>query len=365
MSEERQRIPLDGASRVTIELSHPDLTVRWSPEATALEASPEALSVDRVADEIFLRGADRMSSSRVELTVPPGVTSLSAEVEQGDLSLEDPTGQVRCVVNKGAFTSRGGSGSLNAIIGTGDSRVSAFDGAISITAGSGDATLVDTRGPVKVNAGTGRLLLERVTDGPVSITAGTGDVELIDCAGLAWSVESGTGDVRLAGETEHLSVRSGSGDVTSQTWFGHHSQSVVTGTGDILFGLPRGVDARIEVASSRGQIDADVPLVAVGQRGPRGRRPRRFVGSIGSGEKRADISLRSGSGDIRVHWLDIERPARDDASTAQAPERAGVSSPGGGDDAARAVLESLAHGEITIEEAEALLERLTSHGEGQ
>jgi hypothetical protein len=68
--------------------------------------------------------------------------------------------------------------------------------------------------------------------------------------------------------------------------------------------VPRGLSARIEAITTLGNIRSDLPLVSVGQRGPKSMFGRRLVGSLGEGTERAEISLRTARGDLRLEWLD-------------------------------------------------------------
>jgi hypothetical protein len=81
-----------------------------------------------------------------------------------------------------------------------------------------------------------------------------------------------------------------------------------TNSGNISVAVPHGLAARIEAATTLGSIRSDLPLVSVGQRGPKSLFGRRLVGSLGDGPVRAEITLRTARGDIRLGWLDAAVP---------------------------------------------------------
>lgn len=375
---DQQYIPLQDATRVTIDVSGMNGEVRWSADADHVAVSGAEAIVDRAADELFLRvdrsasrGTRRSESNSAGLAIvlPVAIAVSRIEIEDGDLSLESPTGQVECEVKTGTLRSTGGAAELLAIAGSNDVYIAGLDGSIHAIGGSGDVEIVDSRATTNIKAGSGDVTLTRVTGGAIKVLAGSGDVEITDCGAEAIAVEVGSGSVSLSGgQLDRTTVRTGSGDVDCATVFGAYGQSIMTGTGTVSFGMPQGLAARVEVTTSRGDIDSELPLVSVGQRGPRSRHNRRQVGSIGEGEPRAEVSIRTGSGDIRLYWLDV--PARRPDGTPRTPPPAGEHAtaasrtPGAehsGDASsatAKEILEALSRGEITVEEADALLSKI-------
>jgi hypothetical protein len=359
MSKHQQLIALDGATRLSLEMHSLDLSVRWSAEASSIAVTGGELRVDRAADEFFLRAEEDAPGTAIDIELPLAIMSVDTESETGDVYLDSPAGLVECSAGRGSVRSHGGSGSLRIAAGQGVASIDAFRGPVELSAGSGDVAIREIAGSLRLRAGTGDVRVESLSGGLISIAAGTGNVLLMECVTTACSIEAGTGDIHLdGGSAGEITVRAGSGGVTSHTGLGAQRHSIVTGAGAIDFGLPRGLNARIEASSQRGQIESQVPLVAVGQRGPRGSRPRRFVGSIGSGDQRADVSLRTASGDIQIRWLELNPP---DLSTAGVALSSGSVAREVTDlegDATRAVLEALARGDISVDEADRLLSRI-------
>jgi hypothetical protein len=307
----------------------------------------------------------------------------SVEVELGALELRDPRGRVECEIKRGDFTSSGGTADLDVSAGSGEVRVDQFSGELMVAGGSGDISLSDVDAVTSVKAGSGHLSLARVRGDAIKLLAGSGDISVRHSRASAYSSDCGSGDVTIeGGRLERIAVRTGSGDVECSASFGPHNQSFMTGSGTISLGIPRDLSARIEAFTSGGDIDTELPLVSVGQRGPRSRRSRRQVGSVGSGEPRADVSLRASSGDIRIHWLQSvaadpipmpppvpavpEPPTSPVAPSApDVPDAPATSDTDAGRDVSsekewQAVLESLQNGEISVEEADALLQSIQS-----
>jgi hypothetical protein len=96
--------------------------------------------------------------------------------------------------------------------------------------------------------------------------------------------------------------------------------------------------------------------VRVGRSGPLGFGGVRMVGSIGEGEPEVDIALRSSKGQISLR----RRPDYSTSSagtSAERPTRTTPEEPAPARDSTLAVLEALARGDISVEEADELLRR--------
>jgi hypothetical protein len=301
----------------------------------------------------------------LQLAVPLSLPELVVVVRHGTLHLEEPRGRIEASVDDGELTVAGGEGRLTAGTGIGDVLVDGYAGNIELTAGSGEITLRGVEGSIGLRAGSGDVVV-RGGRGPLAASVGSGTVQVVACRCPSLSVKAGSGEVRVVDSAvDETTVNTGSGRVSSQAWLGTGRHEFATGNGDISVALPRGLPARIEV-TTRGDVESSVPLVVVGQRGPRSPFGRRLVGSVGEGSgPRAEIIVRSNQGDVSLDWL--ERPEPVAARTPSPPSSPEASpQPAAGhrqaatsaEDDARAVLEALAEGQITIEEAQLLLDRL-------
>ena len=157
-----------------------------------------------------------------------------------------------------------------------------------------------------------------------------------------------------------------------------------TGSGDILLHLPASANVRVEAATRRGDIKFDLPQVRVGRPGPVSQRGGRTIGVLGE-DPRAEIELETGHGDIGAHLYgappavagelpglaaDVPLPAPDRprAETPEVPAEPTVPTPPStpppppakteSNTTALRILESLAQGEISVQEAESLLRSL-------
>jgi DUF4097 and DUF4098 domain-containing protein YvlB len=429
MTEDKQNIPVDGVTRLTLESRDSSVILRWDESLTELQVSGGHLEVSRADDELYARVAHSRGESEegespeirisgfespgqaveeilfrtgilsgrsrgrkgepVTIDIPASLRKSNIEVDSGDLRLQNPQGESVCKMKRGNFVSSGGRAELDISTGSGQIQVTGLSGALRAAGGSGDISVTDADATTNIKAGSGEVSLSRVHGDAIKLAAGSGDVSVKDCTANAYSSECGSGDVMIdRGSLERINVRTGSGDVDCTAVFGPYSQSFTTGSGSISLGVPRQVSARIEAFTSGGDIDTDLPLVSVGQRGPKSRRSRRQVGSVGEGEPRAEVSLRTSSGDIRIRWLSqaasqaipMPPPVPDVPQPPEPPRPPGAPVPpippvppespdevdttskkdAGGKDEWQEILESLANGEISVEEADALLGSLES-----
>ena len=156
--------------------------------------------------------------------------------------------------------------------------------------------------------------------------------------------------------------------------------SASTSSGDISIDVPGGTAMRVEALVSGGDVRSDVPLVSVGRPGPRGS-VQRFVGvSDPNATERLNLRVKADRGDIRIRRVAAMPSAPfapqppqpsppPQAPTPPAPvdQAIPMGAPGGfvssdaptarvpgisRDQQMRTILDALARGEITVEEAD-------------
>jgi hypothetical protein len=344
-------------ARLSVETSNRDVTAQWV-ESGEIRIVGDGLDV-LVEDEHVLVIDDSGGREELVLELPTSLPAFSAWLRHGNLRLQSARGKTEARLEGGSIDVRAGDGSL--AISANSVLVDGFAGPVSVSAGSGEVTLLAIEGPISLEAGSGDLRLERGS-GATAIKAGSGDLTIRDrrCSGLA--IKAGSGDVTITGgAVQAVSAQSGSGEIRCRTELGASSHSFISGNGDIELGIPRNLAARIEAMTSSGRVDSDIPLVAVGSRGPKRQRGQRVVGSIGNLPERADITLRSASGDISLRWFDVFAASIQPVAPrprAQAPEPSVTPAETNAEPARRKILEALAAGIITTDEAGRLLDSL-------
>lgn len=232
----------------------------------------------------------------------------------------------------------------------------------------------------------------------IGIRIGKGDAKLEQIEAQRCSVKLANGDVELkGGRIEKLQVRAAHGDIKCESTMPAGDWEVDTKNGNIQIVLPSNAKARLDVATRHGDIDSQVPLMRVGRPGPESRFGGRMVGTVGQpGQDAAALTLTTVRGDIGIRldstksrFSDQPTPATPTGQTATA-ETAGPSStsptgavsenvatvskpaeattvvadkqakvsPAPVYDSQLSILQALSARQITVEEAEKLLESL-------
>jgi hypothetical protein len=189
-------------------------------------------------------------------------------------------------------------------------------------------------------------------------------VQLEDIEAETCTVVLGRGDVTLDGGCIGvLRLNTGRGDVECASLLPAGDWAITTGSGDIALSLPANAQARLDIATTNGDIDSDASLVRVARPGPEARHGRRMVGTVGNaGAATRQITLTSGRGDIDVNLQDEPSPYTTRPVQPLAPSPAAVKDAAApappvpeGYSSEMAVLQALSEQAISAEEAEHLL----------
>lgn len=351
--------------------------------------------VDGVVGEA-LRGIEGLIHRRldVRLTLPPGVEvvelhsgygRIDAEGMRsrtrlksgfGVLTLRASAGEAELTTGKGSVEIDGHDGDTRASTGYGDVRAARLRGKAHLKSGNGAVEVLDCDGEVKASSGNGDISLRGVA-GEAEVTTGRGQVTIRAPRQLAVRATTGMGAIHVDdGSVRGLRLHSGMGALSVSAGLAPGTYELTTGMGAIEMALHPGVATRVDAQSSFGQVRSDFPLVRVGRSGPLGFGAVRMVGSIGEGEPRVDVALRTGKGEVtlrragayaapgagRPYQAEPERapdePVVTDAMRSDPPPSSSGRSTGR-PDSTRAVLEALARGDITPTEAEDLLTQVS------
>lgn len=196
-------------------------------------------------------------------------------------------------------------------LGTGKMLASAVSGDLRLEALSGDITVDGARGSLAIASGSGDVSARSV-EGELELSTGSGDVRLDDGKGNRARLSTGSGDISGSGlDYARQTLRTGSGDVTLEqvgandvevsTGSGDIELSFTrdltdlrarTGSGDVTLGLLPTTGATVDLHSSSGDLETDIPLTI------RRQSRNHVTGTIGDG--RGTIQVQTGSGDVRL-----------------------------------------------------------------
>jgi DUF4097 and DUF4098 domain-containing protein YvlB len=328
-----------------------------------------------VAEALRAAGGGHTRRLDVRLTMPPGAEAVELRTGLGRIEAEGVKGRLRLTTGNGPLTLRAAGGEAEVATGNGEVVLEGYDGTITATTGnnrmqaerlSGTAALHtsnghiavrDSEGSIRATTGNGEVRLTAVA-GDVEASTGHGPVEIGTPRSLAVRATTGMGAIQVeGGSVRSLHLRSGMGIIDCSAALEPGTYEMVTDMGSIDLALPATTRARVDAQTSFGQIHSDFPLVRVGRSGPLGFGGVRMVGSIGEGEPEVDIALRSSKGQISLRRRPDYRSAPGAGTTTDRPAPTPPEEPTPGRDSTLAVLEALARGDISVEEADELLRR--------
>ena len=214
--------------------------------------------------------------------------TIDAERVHGDLSLDTGGGDV---------TARSTAGALGIDTGSGNVSVDTHQGKLAVDTGSGDVRLATVQGDVTVDTGSGSIDGHGLRGERASFDTGSGDVRLEEVTG-SLTLDTGSGSVvatRIAAGSE-VNANTGSGDVRLAGDFSRVRKLVAdTGSGDVVI-EPTGdfPPLRLEVSTSSGGVDVKLPGLTVERNGH-----GELAGRVGNGESGL-ARIDTGSGDVTV-----------------------------------------------------------------
>jgi hypothetical protein len=340
-----------------------------STESTSLGGSIGEI----VTDALRAAGGGHTRRSDVRITMPPGVEAVELRTGLGRIEAEGVTGRLRLTTGHGPLTLRSARGEAEVATGNGEVVLEEYDGTVTATTGNNRIQAERLRGTATLHTGNGRVEV-RDSEGSIRATTGNGDVTLTAVAGDV-EVDTGHGTVEISaprspavrastgmgslrvegGAVRGLRLRSGMGTIACAAALEPGTYEMVTDMGAIDLELPATIRARVDVQTSFGQIHSDFPLVRVGRSGPLGFGGVRMVGSIGEGEPEVDVALRSSKGQISLRRRPDYRSAPGAGTTTERPAPTPPEQPTPTMDSTLAVLEALARGDISVDEADELL----------
>src|SRR5256712_1625827 len=224
---------------------------------------------------------------------------------------------------------------------------------------SGDMEVEGTRGPVRVESVSGDVSIGDA-QGPMRVKSVSGDVEVTDYVG-ALEGSAVSGDVSIRGRVRSCELHTVSGDISvdlDPDPFGRESR-LKTISGDVEIGLIA-ASCTCDYHTASGDLECDAPARIIRE----GRKDRMVI--IGEGAGRLHVKTVSGDLTIKPASSSLaEEPAaartsadgesESDTQTEADPERTTPMTPPASA-RVRDLLERLARGEVTVDEAAAKLD---------
>jgi DUF4097 and DUF4098 domain-containing protein YvlB len=232
---------------------------------------------------------------------------------------------------------------------------------------AGRIEVQDAAGKLTAQSGSGDVQV-RTAAGKADLQTNNGRIEVTAPRASRVQASSGHGDIRIGdGSVQSLQLTTSMGRVNCSADLGAGQHTLSSGNGDVALRLRADALARLDAQTSFGQVQSDFPLVRVGRSGSMSFNGMRMVGSLGA-DPEVTITLRSGRGQIEVRRKEENAPRYQPVAAvppelpvvpepAMAPEQPARPSraPLPADDRMMSVLQALASGEISLEQADSLL----------
>jgi DUF4097 and DUF4098 domain-containing protein YvlB len=272
------RLRVENAAGVVVVTSH---------DAPVTEVSVTALSAD--AEEAVQRARvehrPRDGRHEVSVAVPDrggrlfGLRSHRVRVEVRLPHAADVS--VSCASADIEVSGRFGSGELRSE--SGDVHADTFSGPVRIRTASGGVRLAAAADDLRVDSASGDQQIGQVA-GRAQLRSASGDVG-VGRAEAELSVQTASGDARVEVALAGLSAASASGDVHASC-VREGQVTVRTASGNVVIGVARGSEVRVDAASMSGDMESEIDLDGEGT-------------GAGSGPL-VTVTVQTVSGDVRL-----------------------------------------------------------------
>jgi hypothetical protein len=148
----------------------------------------------------------------------------------------------------------------------------------------------------------------------IHLQTGKGDLSLEHVEAETCSLWLGKGDVKMdKGRIANLEAYAGRGDIKCQGILPMGDWAIKTSHGNIDLTLPSDTQAKLDLATRRGDIRSDIPLVRVARPGPESRHGGRMVGTIGDVDGKSSGFAPSARAQVRIRagrWTMVDKEFR-------------------------------------------------------
>jgi hypothetical protein len=284
----RTDVRAGGASQVSVSALK---TVRAGHDDTARELADQ-LVVETEVQSGKLRIRVRYPQHRnIRVNLWEGFST--GDLPRGDVALtvDVPPGLLVSVrSSSGDQATEGLRGTQSLSSSSGDIAVVRSAGAVEIRTSSGDVTVDGSAAPVRVSTSSGDVEVPAASDS-LAVETTSGDVEIDEASGGV-SVQSSSGEVRVRGAARRVRIGTVSGEIHAALKAPLLGARITSSSGDVTAEIGSGVGCALDLRTSSGSIDLDVPARA------RTVSRRAVVAVLGDGK--APVELESVSGDLLV-----------------------------------------------------------------
>jgi hypothetical protein len=201
------------------------------------------------------------------------------------------------VTAPGGFGFLFGSGSV-------DLDVSVPDTAnVQVQSGSGDIEIAGPNGNIVARSGSGDVTINGVQQGTVEADAGSGSVNVAN-VDAAMTLHSGSGDVDARNVDGQVNATDGSGDVSVRDSTLSGQSLLETGSGDVNFSGTLAPDGSYQMRSGSGDVNVTLPnnvSFQLNAHSDSGDVSNEFGSNSVGSAPRPPLQINTGSGDIEIN----------------------------------------------------------------
>ena len=205
------------------------------------------------------KGFNELSVPRVEMRlvvlVPPGV-ALDLDSSSADLATESLSGRQHLQTSSGDIEVASATGPIAIETASGDVTVSESR-ELKVSSTSGDVRVARSRGPLAVETSSGDVSADGLTDS-VRIETVSGDVAVTRAPAGA-RIKTSSGEIVLHQVTGRLFASSVSSEIRATLEGPIRQARIETSSGDVTLGLGSNASCTLEMRTSSGEIDVEVP----------------------------------------------------------------------------------------------------------
>lgn len=205
------------------------------------------------------KGFNELSVPRIEMRlvvlVPAGV-AIDLDSSSADLSTEALSGRQHIETSSGDVVVESATGPIAIQTASGDVTVTESR-SLSVSSTSGDVRVLRSKGPLTVETSSGDVSADGLTDS-VRIATVSGDVSVTRAPAGA-RIKTSSGEIVLQQVTGRLFASSVSSEIRATLQGPIHEVRIETSSGDVTLGLLPNASCTLEMRTSSGAIDVEVP----------------------------------------------------------------------------------------------------------
>ena len=287
-------------------------------ESRAQQMAPKIEVLGSYERRLAIHGVDGARAD-LTVTVPPGMATVTVNVDRGDIHVSSLKGAVNTTTNHGSVELGGIAGQVTVDMNNGGS-LSAHNlsTGLSVHGRIGDDSIGDVTGPVSLDGDVfGTTEIERI-NGTVHFHTSRTNLQFVRLDGefaihdVDLSIDRAVGPMTLVTSNHNISLdrvagditltnRNGSVELTAAPVSGNQLGNITieNRNGPVRTTLPEHAGFVVQATTTNGEIDSNLAFTSGGQR-DEDRNEKTLNGTVGSSTDAPTVHLKTSNGDISI-----------------------------------------------------------------